>query len=277
MAIQLHDKYAKQIQTEFKRESLTNGRFNQEYSFSGVKTVKISTPVTVPMNDYSRSGSNRYGTPVEMEDNVQELTMTQDKSFSMTIDKGNNGDQNGIKTAGKMLALQLRERAVPLMDTYVFNALSEKAGSIVTENAALTKTNVAERISDGTVALDEAEVPESGRTLFLPATVYKLLKLSPEFLGLEKLGTKAVAKGQVGEYDNMAVVKVPSARWPKGVNFMIAHRDAATVPVKLNDTKVHTDPPGLSGNLLEGRQYYDCFVFEPKKKGIYVEKYQINV
>ena len=113
MAIQLHDKYAKQIQTEFKRESLTNGRFNQEYSFSGVKTVKISTPVTVPMNDYTRTGTSRYGTPTEMEDIVQELTLTQDKSFSLTIDKGNNQDQSGIKEAGRMLSLQIAERAVP--------------------------------------------------------------------------------------------------------------------------------------------------------------------
>ena len=66
---------------------------------------------------------------------------------------------------------------------------------------ALSKSNVCERISAGTEALDDAEVPQSGRTLFLPAAVYTMLKLSPEFLGLEKLGGRAVAKGQVGEYD----------------------------------------------------------------------------
>lgn len=271
MAINLHDKYAKQIQTEFKKESLTNGRFNEKYSFEGVKTVKISTPVTVPMNDYTRSGSNRYGTPVEMQDYVQELTMTQDKSFSLTIDKGNNADQQGIKAAGKMLALQLRERAVPLMDTYVFAKLAQKAGTIVGNGTALSKTNIADRVTKGTAVLDNAEVPESGRTLYVTPETYNLIKLSPEFLGLEKLGTAAIAKGQVGEYDNMAVIKVPTSRWPANVNFIIAHKDSACAPVKLNDTKLHQDPPGISGNLLEGRQYYDCFVYGPKSAGIYTE------
>lgn len=271
MAINLHEKYAKQIQTKFVRESLIAGLLSKEYSFSGVKTVKISTPLTVPMVDYTRSGVNRYGTPTEMQDIVQELTLTQDKSFSLTIDKGNNADQNGIKSAGRMLALQISERAVPTMDAYVFNTLAHKAGRIVGNATALSKTNVCDRISEGTLALDDAEVPQDSRTLLVSNATYKMLKHSDEFLGVDELGHAALAKGQVGSYDNMKVIKVPAGRWPANVNFMIVYKNAATAPVKLNDTKLHQDPPGISGNLLEGRQYYDCFVFGAKCDGIYVE------
>ena len=271
MAINLHDKYAAAISSYFTTDSLLIGRLSNEYGFSGVKTVKIMTPQTVPMVDYTRAGANRYGTPVEMEDVVQELTLTQDKSFSLTIDKGNNTDQGGLKVAGKMLKLQLAERAIPMMDQYCFEQLAMKAGKIIGNSTALSKTNVCERISAGTEHLDDKEVPQNGRTLFVPASVYTFLKLSPEFVGLEKLGTRAVAKGQVGEYDGMAVVKVPKGRWPVNVNFMIVYKNSATAPVKLNDTKLHQDPPGISGNLLEGRQYYDCFVFGAKCDGIYVE------
>lgn len=271
MAINLLDKAAKTISAYFTTESLIAGRLSTEYDWSGVKTVKLMTPQTVPMVDYTRSGANRYGTPTEMEDIIQELTLTQDKAFSLTVDKGNNADQQGLKAAGKMLKLQLAERAVPTMDQYCFEQLSQKAGKIVGNSTALSKSNVCERISAGTEALDDAEVPQSGRTLFVPAAVYTCLKLSPEFVGLEKLGTKAVAKGQVGEYDGMTVVKVPKGRWPENVNFMIVYKNSATAPVKLNDTRLHQDPPGISGNLLEGRQYYDCFVFGAKCGGIYVE------
>lgn len=271
MAINLLEKAAKTISTYFTTESLVTGRLSTEYDWSGVKTVKILTPQTVPMVDYTRSGANRYGTPTEMEDIIQEMTLTQDKSFSLTVDKGNNADQQGLKAAGRMLKLQLAERAVPTMDKYVFEALANKAGKIVGNSTALSKSNVCERISTGTEALDDAEVPQGNRTLFIPASVYTYLKLSPEFLGLEKLGTKSVAKGQVGEYDGMSVVKVPKGRWPANVNFMIVYKNSATAPVKLNDTKLHQDPPGISGNLIEGRQYYDCFVFGAKCDGIYVE------
>lgn len=271
MAINLHDKYAKEIQTRFVRESLISGVLTNAYSFSGVKTVKITTPVTVPMVDYTRSGANRYGEPTEMQDVVQELTLTQDKSFALTIDKGNNEDQNGVKAAGKMLALQISERAIPTMDKYCFAALAQKAGKVVGNSTAISKTNVCERITAGTTYMDDAEVPQDGRTLFVPADGYAKLRLSEEFQKCDSALEKSLAKGQVGTYDNMRVVKVPAGRWPANVNFIIVHKSAGCAPVKLNDTKLHQDPPGISGNLLEGRQYYDLFVFGAKCDGVYVD------
>ena len=271
MAINLHEKYAKEIQTKFVKESLISGRFSNAYTFSGVKTVNISTPLTVPMVDYTRSGANRYGTPKEMEDVVQEMTLTQDKSFSLTIDKGNNADQNGIKEAGKMLSLQIAEQAVPTMDKYCFAQLAQKAGNIVGNGTAIAKGNICERITKGTTTMDDAEIPSEGRTLYVPSTTYAALRLSDEFQKCDGLLEKSLAKGQVGTYDGMAVVKVPAGRWPANVNFIIAHKSAACAPVKLDDTKLHQDPPGISGSLLEGRQYYDLFVFGAKCDGVYVE------
>lgn len=45
----------------FKRESLVSGKLCNDYEFTGAKTVKILTPITVPMNNYRRAGNNRYG------------------------------------------------------------------------------------------------------------------------------------------------------------------------------------------------------------------------
>ncbi|MBR5272396.1 MAG: chitobiase/beta-hexosaminidase C-terminal domain-containing protein [Clostridia bacterium] len=270
MAINLHEKYAKEISTVFTRESLIAGRLSDNFDFSGVKTVNVVTPITVPMVDYTRGGVNRYGTPIEMEDVVQEMTLTQDKSFSMTIDKGNDADTNGVKAAGKMLSLQIAEQAVPLMDTYCLNKLAHNAG-VITQGEALTRENVCSRITAGTTALDNAEVPADDRTLYITAEGYALLRKSDEFMRCDALLNQSLTKGQVGTYDGMAVVKVPESRWPKNVNFIIVHKSAACAPVKLNDTKLHNDPPGISGNLLEGRQYYDLFVLGARAKGIFVD------
>ena len=51
---------------------------------------------TAAMNDYTKEGSNRYGTPKELENTVQELTMNQDRSFTFTIDRGNYNDTQMI-------------------------------------------------------------------------------------------------------------------------------------------------------------------------------------
>lgn len=271
MAINLHEKYSKKIAEFFVKESIIDGDLNNEYSFSGVRTVHISTPLTVPMNDYKRTGTNRYGEPEEIQDIVQELTMTQDKSFSATVDKGNNEDQNGIKAAGRMMALQMKERVVPMKDTYTFSRLSKLAGQIVGSATALSKSNVVDRISDGTLALDDAEVPSENRTLYVSNKTYKFLKHSDEFLAVDDLAKEALSKGMVGKYDNMVVKKVPAKRWPAGVNFMIVYKNSATAPSKISDTVLHTDPPGISGNLLEGRFYYDVFVIGTRANGIYVD------
>lgn len=268
--IHFGEKFAKTIQPYFVNESVVTNRLSGEYEFSGAKTVKVLTPLTVPMTDYTAEGSNRYGAPVEMQDIIQEMTLTQDKAFSLTIDKGNYDDQAFLKSAAKMVGVQMAERAVPMMDTYILRRLAEGAGSIAAQTAALTKTTVCSAISAGTELLDDAEVPQAGRTLFVSAAVYRLLKHSDEFLAVEQLGAEALRSGIIGRYDNMDVVKVPKKRLPAFLNFMIVHKKSAVAPVKISETNLHTDPPGISGTLIEGRQYYDCFVFGVKCDGIYV-------
>jgi hypothetical protein len=40
----------------------------------------------------------------------------------------------------------------------------------------------------------------------------------------------------------------------------------------LSEYKIHDNPPGINGWLVEGRVYYDAFVLENKKSAIYVFK-----
>lgn len=271
MSITAHVDYSKKALQGFKKGSLLGGRLSQDYKFGDTKSVIISTIITTPYGDYTRSGANRYGTPTEVEDETQELIVSQDKSFSRTIDKGNAKDQQYLKTAGKYVALQLKEQGIPMTDAYGFGKLADGAGTTNTASAP-SKSTIMERISKGAETLDDAEVPDDGRTLYVTSAAYGMIRLSPEFTGNDELGKKAVAAGSMGEVLGMEVVKVPKSRFPEGVNFMIVHKSAACMPFKIKETKIHQDPPGISGNLMEGRMYYDCFVFDKRKMGIYVDK-----
>ena len=265
-------KYDRDMEKGYIESSLVAPHLTKEFEFTGAKTVRVSAPVTVPMNDYVRSGANRYGTPSELKDAVQELTLTQDKSFALTLDKGNSQDKNDTEDfARKMLTLQLMERAIPEFDKYALDKLCHKAGKIAGNSTALTKSNIVDRICDGTVYLDDAEIAQNNRTLFVNAAAYKLLKLSDEFVSIDKVAVDAITKGVVGKFDNMKVVKVPKGRWPENVNFIIVQKNAATAPTTIHDAKVHKDPPGVSGSLLEGRNYYDCFVIASRADGVYAE------
>lgn len=270
MAINLATKYSDKIATWFTHASFLKGRGNNDYSFEGVKTVKIYTPVTVDLTDYTRSGANRYGTPTEMQDTVQEMTMTQDKSFALTIDKGNNAEQMNIKSAMKMLRLEIDDKVIPAFDKYVLAKLAVDGGICKAASAVLSKSNITETLANALADMDNALVPPRGRTILIKTTNYNLLRLSPEFTSLEKLGNEALANGQVGEFMGARVVKLPDSYFPAHVNFIISVDKAFTAPWKINDTRVHKDPPGLSGDLLEGRFMWDCFVIGAKADGVYV-------
>ena len=76
-------------------------------------------------------------------------------------------------------------------------------------------------------------------------------------------------KGVISNLDGMAVVKVPKIRLPEKAGFMIAHPSATIAPTKLEDFTIHQNPPGISGELVEGRICYGAFVLENKEKAIY--------
>lgn len=274
MAINLVTEYSKKVAERFKKSSVTAGHMNNDYSFEGVKTVNVYSVDTVPTGNYTRSGTSRYGTPTELGDTVQTLNMDLDRAFTYTIDKGNAKEQYNIKSARKSLRRQIDEVIVPEMDKHRLGVWATYAIHGATN--APTANTITGLVMDATEVLDEAFVPESGRTLFVTSKVYKVLKQNPDFLGIDKLGEKALAKGVVGEIDGMTVVKVPNSYLPTGIFFLVTHKSAIMGPAKLQDYKIHSDPPGINGDLVEGRYIHDAFVLEAKSGALYAATNSAN-
>lgn len=273
MAINLAEKYASAIEERFYKESLTQSSFSTDIDmeFTGVRTVKVYEVGTAEMNDYNRSGTNRYGTPEELQDNLHEYIMTKDRAFTYTIDKGNNMEQNMVKNAGRSIKRQMREKVTPEIDTYRFKVWAENAGLSKTIDVP-TKETILEMVIDAKIAMDNELVPVKNRTLYAGSNAYKALLGCEEYIRLNDLGSKSIVNGKVGEIMGMDVKYAPDIYLPANVAFMVIMKDAALSPVKLNEYKIHKDPPGVSGHLCEGRLIYDAFVRETKKKGIYVAK-----
>lgn len=266
--------YAKQysgiIDEKIKEGAKTDSLVNKDFDFVGAKTVSVQTVSTATMNDYKRTGANRYGEVQELDVTSQEMTMSKDRSFTFAIDKMDTDETKRALEAGKALARQLREVVIPEIDTYRFSKLVEGAGT--TKTLALDGSNIYTSITEATAALDDAEVPEGGRILVVNPTTYKLIKDSTDFVLDTEIGQEIKIRGFVGELDGMPVLKVPTNRLGADVGFLISHASACCSPVKLAEYKIHTDAPGISGELVEGRVYYDAFVLNNKKKAIYVHK-----
>ena len=93
----------------------------------------------------------------------------------------------------------------------------------------------------------------------------------PEIVLDTDVGQDMRLRGVIANLDGAAVVKVPKVRLPTNFGFMLAHPSATVAPVKLEDYRVHQDPPGLSGSLVEGRICYDAFVLDNKTEAIYYQ------
>lgn len=268
--INLAEKYSKQVQERFYEDSYTQSSFatDLDAEFVGVKTVRVYEVDVAPMNDYTRSGTSRYGTPKELNDNVYEFQMKKDRSFTYTIDKGNQAEQMNIKEAGKTLRRQMREVVTPEIDAYRMKVWAEQAGQHVALTAAPSKTTIVEALMDANVALDKKHVPKKNRTFYIDINYYKYLKLASEWLGIDALGQKSLAQGVIGTFDGVPVKALATV--PTDVYFMLIYKNSAISPMKLKDYKIHSDVPGISGNLVEGRVMYDAFVKPTMANGIYV-------
>jgi len=274
MAINYASKYSDKVIERFNLQSLTGKGLNTDYDWSGVQTVTAYSIPTVSMNDYDRTAaSNRYGSPAELQDTKQDMTLTKDRSFTFTIDKGNLTEQMGVKEAGKCLRRQIDEVVTPEIDQYRLAAWASKTGvQTNTTKAALSATNAYDAFLDAQCALDDAKVPSKGRVCYVSPKFFKFLKQSDSFIKASDIAQKMLINGQVGEVDGVSIIKVPSSYLPANVGFELMLPRVSTSPMKLTEYKVHDNPPGINGKLVEGRVIYDCFVFDQLVKGIYVYK-----
>lgn len=266
--INLADKYSTKVAERFALSSITDAYAGHDYDFSGVKSIKIYSIDTVAMGDYTRSGSERFGTLEELGDTVQEMTMTKDRAFTFSIDKGNNVQQFNIKAATKALKRQIDEVVTPELDKYRLNVWAAKAG-LTSVDAGLTKNNILETIMTGGMTMNNSLVPKKNRTLFIKESLYLKCKLADQVIGIDTLGATAVKDGSVGTLDGMKVVPVPDSYFPEGLNFMIKYKGSTVDPVQLKTYRVLTEQRGIDGDVVEGRIIYDAFVLDTKAKGIY--------
>lgn len=270
--INLVTQFLPYVDEQFTTESKISLVTNQAFKWTGAHTVKVYKIGTAPMNDYARngSGSNRYGTPQDLSATTEEFTIKKDRSFTFIIDKLDQEETLGVLRAAEALGRQIREVVIPEVDKYTYSVMAQNAG--LTNTNELTPENIYDEIIKANKALDDAEVPESGRVLVVTPATYQIMKKCPSIVMETNIGNDMRLKGIVGNLDGALVEKIPANRLTENFGFMLCHSCATVAPTKLADYKTHSDPPGISGFLVEGRVVYDAFVLENKAKAIYLHK-----
>jgi hypothetical protein len=270
MAVNYAVQYSKVIDELFKLNNITEPLINNDYDFDGVSTVFIYSVETSPINNYSLTGSNRYGTPVELGNSTQPAVLTQDKSFTYTIDKKSITSTNGVMNPASSLARQLRERVIPSVDKYRLGVAVSNAAHVQTIVA--TQDNAYEIFLTVNEQLDESEVPSFGRVAYMTNQFAKFLKLDHDFIKNGDMSQNMLINGIIGVIDGVSIIKVPSSYFPLNVDLLIAHPSCISSPFKIYEFKVKEEADGISGALVEGRFYYDAFARENKKVALSINK-----
>ena len=277
MAINLAEQFLPYVDEQFSTESKKSLLTNNEFDWNGAHTVKVYKVTTGSMNDYDRAGTgsgasgSRYGKVESLDATTEEFTLKKDRSFTFAIDTLDQDETKQQLAAATALARQQREVVIPEVDKHTYGVMCEKAG-YKPDAIELTADNIYDEIIKANNELDNAEVPETGRHLVVIPDVYMLMKKNKNIVMETDISNELRIKGVIGMIDGVSVIKVPAKRLPEKFGFMLCHPCATVAPAKLEDYRVHENPPGISGSLVEGRIVYDAFVLKNKEKAIYYQE-----
>lgn len=277
MAINLVTQFLPYVDEIFKKESKKELVTNQDFDWTGAHTIKVYKISTGTMNDYDRAGTgsgakgSRYGSVQSLDATTEEFTLKKDRSFTFAIDKLDS-DETAQQLAGaSALARQQREVVIPEVDAYVYGVMAAGAGTKPAA-VALTEDNIYDEITKATNKLDNEEVPDENRAIIVTPDVYRLMKKSKDITMETDVDSNLRKQGVVSNLDGALVIKVPASRLSENFGFMMCHPCATVAPTKLENYKIHQDPPGISGSLVEGRICYDAFILDNKKMAIYYQE-----
>jgi len=272
MAMIYTELFADKIDERFTSEAVSQKIVNNDYSFVGAKTVKVTSINTVDNRDYNRNTG--YGNADILQNSIQELTLTKDRAFKMLLDKMDE-DETKIK-AGEVLARQLRERVIPEIEKYRFETILKSCDTNSQTVTGLTASNAYAKFLEAQEKLNDEDVPQNRIAYVIPEFLTKLKK-DDNFIKASDIGQNIAINGLVGMVDGVPIVRV-TKKWmeaktgtpavTKKYACLVGHNSATVAPVKLAEYRVVTDSENYSGTLFLGRFYYDCFVLNNKVKGL---------
>lgn len=279
------------IQQKYSRELLTSDLTTQNVTFLNANTIKIPFLVVGGYKNHSRNGGFN-AQDVEKKD--QTKTLTFDRDVELFVDSMDVDESNQTVTAANVTNVFITEHAIPETDAYrlsktyadyITSGEDNPAG--VPDKTVLTAENVLSVFDGYMSAMDDAEVPEDGRVLYVTPAVSDLIKHAVGISRSIQSGDAADSsiKRVINALDNVKIVKVPSGRMKtaydfsdgfkpavgaKQINMMLVHpRSVIAVDkhsyIRLWPEGTHTKGDGW---LYQNRKYGDLFVLNNRKDGI---------
>ena len=252
--------------------------------------VKIAKIALQGLGDYDRN-TGYVGGDVTL--TWEEHTFSQDRGRTFTIDAVDNIESANL-AFGKVSGEFVRTKSTPEFDAYRMAAYQDGAGTKVSANLS-TGALILAAIDVATGVMDDAEVPEEGRLLYIANGQYNLLKAAATLDRRIGDGNDGTFDRRFRMFDGMTLIKMPKTRFYTAItqydgstpgqeaggyikdaagkdgNFLMLHPSSIMQTMKHAVTKiispeVNQDSDGWKYYF---RAYHDAWVLENKTKGLY--------
>lgn len=280
-SIALVTKFLAILDEVYKKNSLTAALDSptKPVEFGGAAAVNVLKLSAIGLGTYSRS-TGYPGGNVTAE--WETLTLAASRGRGLAVDRMDNEETLGM-AFGRLADEWMRTKVAPEVDAYRFSKFASWSGISSPSQAALADAAaVVAALRVATNTMDEDEVPEEGRILYI----------TPTLLGYVADQDTTKSKEVLARFSQ--IVRVPQSRFYKGVtldpgaaadeggysktastgrdlNFMVVHPTAVLQAVK-HDNMKYFDPDTnqtADQHLLQYRLYHDAFVYENHVDGVY--------
>lgn len=282
-AIELFKKYITLLDEVYKQASKTS-ILDGDNSLvqAGANTNEIIVPKLSMdgLADYSRNDGYVKG---DVELTMETVKFNYDRGRKFSVDAMDNEETAGL-AFGKLSSEFIRTRVVPEMDAFRFatysavKGISSASGALADGNAVLSALVTAQS------KMDEDEVPEENRILFITPTLYnavyavdttKSKEVLASFAKIEKVPQSrfyTAIELKDGQASGEEVGGYAKAADGTEINFMIIHKPALLQYPKHTVNKVITPEANQEsdGYLFFYRAYGLADVYENKTAGIYL-------
>lgn len=290
-SIALAEKFLPILDEIYKRESLT-ARLDAKtkpVEFGGVNEIKIFKTSVVGLGNYSRSTGYPAG---DVTASWETIALTQERGRAFAIDRMDDEETLGM-AFGKLAGEFIRTQVVPEVDAYRFSRWASWANVSTTAAAALA--NAAATLAAIDVAsgvLDDDEVPQEGRLLFIAQPQYRQLTAAVT----RSLENQSTYDRRLRQLDEMTIIPVPQGRFYTAItmnagalsnqggyskaggatnlNFILMHPTAVEQATKLANLKIFSPEENQLTDswLFQYRLYHDAWVYDNKVDGVYIHK-----
>jgi hypothetical protein len=289
--ITLAQKYLPILDEVYKASARSSVLDAQDVRFVNANTVQLFKMSMDGLANYNRSTGFVTG---DVEGKWEDMVLSKDRGRAFIIDAMDNEETIGM-AFGKLAGEFIRTKVAPEIDAYTFATLAGTS-SILSANADIVvgTSEVPTLIEAATEAMDEQEVPDDGRIIFMSEKCYNGLKNKVD----RQLANEGSVNTNVESYNGMRIIRVPQARFNTGItlydgttpdqeaggfvvpgatykiNFMVVHPSAVIKVAKHVLPRIFTPQQYQQADAwkFDYRIYHDVFVEENKVKGIYLHR-----